>query len=293
MLCNICNDDVFDEDEIKCSTCNGFHHFGCVALRETAFRKMSKSAKQKWCCIKCKNAVNDSISKKPIITHADIKEDQVLTNESFRNLIDSVNFMSDKFDTFGSQIQDLVKSINTMREENRILKEQNNNLRNDLNFLQKRMNNLEQKALDNFVEIIGVPEINNENCKKTVEKIATSLKLEIEVVNAFRVHSKLNTRPSKIVAELTMKQNKREMIDLSRKTKLTGSNVDAEWKNNAIYVNDNLTQFNRNLFFKTKTFARESGYRYVWFKDTKLFIKKNDNSKAFLVDSELSLTKIT
>jgi hypothetical protein len=293
MLCNICNDDVFDEDEIKCSTCNGFHHFGCVALRETAFRKMSKSAKQNWCCIKCKNAVNDSILKTPIITHADIKEDQVLTNESFRKLIESVNFMSDKFDTFGSQIQELVKSVNIMREENRILKEQNNNLRNDLNFLQKRMNNLEQKALDNFVEIIGVPEINNENCKKTVEKIATSLKLEIEVVNAFRVHSKLNTRPSKIVAELTMKQNKREMIDLSRKTKLTGSKVDAEWKNNAIYVNDNLTQFNRNLFFKTKTFARESGYRYVWFKDTKLFIKKNDNSKAFLVDSELSLTKLT
>lgn len=293
MLCNICNDDIFDEDEIKCSTCNGFHHFGCVALRETAFRKMSKSAKRNWCCIKCKNAVNDSISKTPKITLADIKEDKLLTNESFRNLIDSVNFMSDKFDTFGSQIQELVISINTMREENRILKEQNNNLRNDINFLQKRMNNLEQKALDNFVEIIGVPEIKNENCKKTVEKIATSLKLEIKVVDAFRVHSKLNTRPSKIVAELTMKQNKKEMIDLSRKTKLTGSNVDAEWKNNAIYVNDNLTQFNRNLFFKTKTFARESGYRYVWFKDTKLFIKKNDNSKAFLVDSELSLTKLT
>jgi len=288
MLCNICND-----DEIKCSTCNGFHHFGCVALRETAFRKMSKSAKQNWCCIKCKNAVNDSNSKTPIITHADIKEDQVLTSESFRNLIDSVNFMSDKFDTFGSQIQELVKSVNTMRKEDRILKEQNNNLRNDLNFLQTRMNNLEQKALDNLVEIIGVPEINNENCKKTVEKIATSLKLEIEVVNAFRVHSKLNTRPSKIVAELTMKQNKRKMIDLSRKIKLTGSNVDAEWKNNAIYINDNLTQFNRNLFFKTKTFARESGYRYVWFKDTKLFIKINDNSKTFLVDSELSLTKLT
>ncbi|XP_025196170.1 uncharacterized protein LOC112595249 [Melanaphis sacchari] len=293
MLCNICNDDVFDEDEIKCSSCNGFHHFGCVALRETAFRKMSKSAKKNWCCIKCKNAVNNSISETPIITRADIKVDQLLTNESFKNLVDSVNFMSDKFDTFGSQIQELVISINTMREENRILKEQNNNLRNDINFLQKRMNNLEQKTLDNFVEIIGVPEISNENCKKTVEKIATSLKLKIEVVNAFRVHSKIKTRPSKIVAELTMKQNKKEMIELSRKTKLTGSNVDADWKNNAIYVNDNLTQFNRNLFFKTKTFARESGYRYVWFKDTKLFIKKNDNSKAFLVDSELSLTKLT
>lgn len=100
------------------------------------------------------------------------------------------------------------------------------------------MNNLEQKALENFVEVVGVPAINNEDFKEIVKKIATSLKLQIGVVNAFRVHSKLNTRPSKIVAELSMKQNKIDMIDLSWKTKLTGNSVDTDWKNNAIYINN-------------------------------------------------------
>lgn len=55
------------------------------------------------------------------------------------------------------------------------------------------------------------------------------------------------------------------MIDLFRKTKKTGGSVDEE--NNAIYINYILTKFNRNVFFKTKTFTRESGYRYAWFKD--------------------------
>lgn len=57
MLCKICNDDVYEEDELnemnECSNCNGFFHFGCASLRESAFRKMSKNARIKWCCIKC------------------------------------------------------------------------------------------------------------------------------------------------------------------------------------------------------------------------------------------------
>lgn len=38
--------------------------------------------------------------------------------------------MSDKFDLFGNQLQELIQSVKDMREGNRILKEQNYNLRN-------------------------------------------------------------------------------------------------------------------------------------------------------------------
>jgi len=35
--------------------CNGIQHFECATLRESAFRKLSKVAKQNWCCNKiCK-----------------------------------------------------------------------------------------------------------------------------------------------------------------------------------------------------------------------------------------------
>jgi hypothetical protein len=43
-----------------------------------------------------------------------------------------------------------------LREENKILKEQNNDL---CNKLFKNVNNLEQKSLDNYVEIVRVPNI--------------------------------------------------------------------------------------------------------------------------------------
>lgn len=60
----------------------------------------------------------------------------MLTNETFRNLIDSVYCTNDKFDTFGNQIQELIKSMKDMTEENKILKYQNN-LQNYVNLLKK------------------------------------------------------------------------------------------------------------------------------------------------------------
>jgi len=119
---------------------------------------------------------------------------KVVTNESFVNLTDSVNFMSEKFDKFGNQLKELLQSMKDLREENRILKEQNYNLGNDLSILQKKMNILEQKSLDNFVEIVNVPEVTNEVCKNTVEKIAKSLKVEIDVINAYRVFNQNSTQ---------------------------------------------------------------------------------------------------
>lgn len=294
MLCNTCNIDIYENDELKCSTCNGYFHFGCVQLREATFRKMSKNTKQKWSCVKCKfiNDSNDSNTKSPTMNFEKGNDAKEVTNESFVNLTDSVNFMSEKFDTFGNQLKELLQSMKDLREENRILKEQNYNLGNDLSILQKKMNILEQKSLDNFVEIVNVPEVTNEVCKNTVEKIAKSLKVEIDVINAYRVQSKFNTKSKKIVAELSSKRDKKELIENARKFKPTGNSVDVTWKNEAIYINDNLTPFNRNLFFITKSFARDFSYKFVWFKDNKLFLKKNELSKAIVIDSELSLNKL-
>lgn len=154
------------------------------------------------------------------------------------------------------------------------------------------MNILEQKSIDNFVEIVNVPKIINEDCKNTIKKIAKSLNVEIDGINAYCIQSKFNAISKKIVAELTSKLVKKDLIETSRKIKPIGNSVDVSWKNEAIYINENLTQFIRNLIFITKSFARDFGYKFVWFKDSKLFLKKKKLSKAIVVESELSLAKL-
>jgi regulator of replication initiation timing len=218
---------------------------------------------------------------------------ECLNNENFKNLIESVNFMSEKFDSFGKQIQELITSVKNMKEENQILREQNTKLKSDIVLLDKRMNILEQKVIENYVEIMGVPEANNENCVKIIETIAEAVGVKTTVIKAFRIKSKINNKSRKIIAELQSKQIKKEIMDNAKKSKLTGKLVNNNWNNDNIYINDSLTQYNRNLFFKTRVYARDFGYKFVWFKNLKLFIKKNENTNAIFIDNESSLFKLT
>lgn len=82
------------------------------------------------------------------------------------------------------------------------------------------------------------------------------------------------------------------MIQNSKKSKLTGKSLNTNWNDDKIYINDCLTHFNTNLFFKTKAYACDKGYKYVWFKDSKIFIKKNDQIKVIIICDDQSLLKL-
>jgi len=112
--------------------------------------------------------------------------------------------MSNKFDDFSNQIQDLATFNNNFKRFkilNKKIKEQNLKLENELHLVNKRINILEQEQLVNHVEIIGVPIHENENCEKIVESITLALGVQIFIVNAYRVKSKTaNKKSGKIVA---------------------------------------------------------------------------------------------
>lgn len=190
-------------------------------------------------------------------------------------------------------MQELITTINYIKDENEILKAENCKLKNEIMSLDKIMNAFEQKTIENFVEIVGVPDSNNEDCVKTVVSIAASVGIEnLSVSKAFRINSKDVNRPNKIVAELMSFQNKKTLIQNIKKIKLTGKSVNINSKDDKIYINDSLTPYNKNLFYKTRTYARDKGYKYTWFKDSKIFIKKNDHSKAHIIYDNQSLLKL-
>jgi len=80
------------------------------------------------------------------------------SNEILSNLIVSVKFMSDQFNTFGKQLLNVLNSIKELKEENKCLKESNCKLNVNIRSLTKKINVLEQNAIINNVEKIGVSE---------------------------------------------------------------------------------------------------------------------------------------
>lgn len=118
-----------------------------------------------------------------IITQNDISF--VGSNEKLSNLTESVKCMSNQFDVFGKQLNEVLSSIKELKEENQKLKENNSKLYNDINDLNRRINSVEHifvsLHLDNSYYIIGCAYIPPRFPINTYEKIFSAV---TEVCNA-------------------------------------------------------------------------------------------------------------
>lgn len=60
-----------------------------------------------------------------------------------------------------------------------------------------------------------------------------------------------------------------------------------------IYLNENMTAYYKNLFWKVKTFARERNFKYVWYRNGKIMMRKdNDTAEVIHINGEEDLLKL-
>lgn len=53
-----------------------------------------------------------------------------------------------------------------------------------------------------------------------------------------------------------------------------------------VFVNDELTQLNRYLLWKTKNKAKELQWKFVWVKDGRIMAKKEETTRIFYIRNE-------
>lgn len=139
---------------------------------------------------------------------------------------------------------------------------------------------MEQRALDNFIKIIGVQETQDENNVETVKTVIKKLGVKTTVNRAFRVPSKIKKKPRKLVAELSTHQCSSNTISNSRKTKPKRNMFHEKWGMELTYVNNYLTFFNRNLLFKTLLLAKPD-INLFGLRTRKYIFKKMKTKKQF------------
>ena len=58
------------------------------------------------------------------------------------------------------------------------------------------------------------------------------------------------------------------------------------------FVNEHLTLKNKLLFKRAREFASEKRYMFVWSKNCKIYLRKNEGARVIHVSSEATLNKI-
>lgn len=151
--------------------------------------------------------------------------------------------------------------------------------------MESKLNWKEQKQLENTIDIVGLPNVDIKSAKECVIKIFTDA-LNVVVpddyienlsIRRIRVKdSALNNGKNIIRVKFSSFSIKKKVLIAKRsanKKLKTSLFSDADAKN--IYINNSLTSYNQALFRAAKKLKKEKHFKYVWFNNSRLLLKKS------------------
>jgi hypothetical protein len=324
MKCDQCKDPILDfKDIIKCAQqgCGRIFHYHCTGLRESVFSKMSEEAKSNWLCLKCKGAKNEkkfsgannleagskdkdsegsfqgfnveeilcSVNKKLSLINTistDLESIKEVTNE----IKSSQEFLSKQYDKF----EEALKILPKMEKEIKQLRETivvKDRLINDLTV---RVNQLEQYGRNKNLEINEVAEVKGENVEDLVRKISEKAGVQLKEEDIEVAHrlpkTKTENRPATIIVQFTTRKM-RDKVFAARKKIVTNAEVTGQ-QSGRIYISENLSFFYRNLLKKAKLKARGLNYKYTWYRNGTVRVRKEADGQVIVIEKEEDLEKI-
>ncbi|KAI5723366.1 uncharacterized protein LOC103521242 [Diaphorina citri] len=177
------------------------------------------------------------------------------------------------------KIEQLETQLNEQRQENKHLTKNLANAKDEINDLQQR------SRLSNII-INGIPEAKGENVFKLVEDLGRKLEInnaESHIQVAHRVKTTNKTKAKPIVVRLLNSKTRDIWTAAYRQKKLWAQKI---------YVNEHLTKKNQDLLHQAKEFKSRYNFNFVWVRDCKIFIRKNDKSRVFVIRSELDFERV-
>lgn len=245
---------------------------------------------------------------------SNMHEDFVLRSEItsiMRNELRAVirNILDEEFTRIKSQLQEFQKSLSHINlqfdkaisdvklcmENTQQLQSENILLKKKVNDMELRLSQVEQDARQNNIEIHCLPEHKQENLLKTVTQLSSVVSYPItenDILSCNRVQ-KLNSTskmPRTVICKLSNKLKRDNLLAAvltynkanpkqKLNTKLLGyGNIESP-----VYVSEHLTPSNKALHAQTRIKAKEKQYKYVWVRNGKIFVRKDETSPALVI----------
>lgn len=215
-----------------------------------------------------------------------------------QSLQSSVDFLSNKYDTINDNISQIMQKLNLVEQNKREiekLKLENQCLHRDFSKLQEQVNHLDQYGRRNNLEIHGVDEKPNENLGEILTSIANTLNLPydangVEGVHRLPMRKKAANRPPAIIVRFVNRQNTAKWLE-KKKTDIECRNVISNGSQNLIYINENLSPINKELFWNARVRGKELNFKFVWVKNGSIFMRKDENATSIRIGCMEDLPK--
>lgn len=217
--------------------------------------------------------------------------------EEIRDVKESMDFMNSKYETITKEHEESVKRVKHLEAENCALQLK-------MDELSHRMNQMEQTARSNNIEIQCVPEKKDENLSNIITELGKTINCHISsehLAHYTRIAKmkKDTERPRSIVVQFNsprmrdqflaavIRYNKSKPHD-----KLNSSHAGIPGTKTPIFICEHLSSTNKALHAAARQTAREKGYKYVWVRNGRIYMRKSDNTDFKMIRNMDTLHKL-
>lgn len=303
--CGIC-DLLCSEDKtsIRCTGgCGKVFHIKCTNSEEAKTR----AGRKEWKCDDCRDTREPSVSS----AKSSASGTTVLTKEFMSNLFEafkkevsdqlkeyktSVEFLSNSVDESKALISKLRCEIGEIKKQNEKLLSDNKKLTEEVEDLSVRVRELEQYSRKSNIEISGIPATPNENTFNLIKDVGTAIGVELketQVMAAHRVPSYNTRRSPSIVVQFENRLLRDTWITNYKKKKtLMAKEVNSAFPDDRVFINEHLTPENKLFMRNLKLKCKDMNIKYVWFRDTKFYVRRNDGERCHKITKLNDLGKI-
>ncbi len=224
---------------------------------------------------------------------------------------ETIDIMKKEIAEIKEENKSMKKEISTIKEERDALKLDNRKLNRKverceyklscikmkhIQDLKVKLDEVEQKFFERDVQIVGVPELSEDQEYSEENEIDKIVKLAKEKMNItikangieklHRLGKRKQDKPRDIVVRFRSNitrnnfyQNRKKMI----------SYTDLE---NNIYVNDHLTEYRRNVFYATRQLVKQKKVLAAWTQQGNILIRKNEGDQPEHIRSHEQLSQM-
>lgn len=275
------------EDSIACPGCDKNFHPNCVNLSMDQMIAI-KRQETEWQCPQCsspsKVSLQDVFSLVSEVkatlnevraTVTSLKSEQEKIKNDLREVIESQKFLNKEHEEMAIQVK-------AIQAENQILHNSMAAAQATIADLKVRQVASEQYSRRHHLEIYNVATYPNENLFKITCKIASILGVEmsaadIEVVHRKPSRSATNNHP--IIIEFGSRHMRNTLFDARYRQNVKNKDIFGGNDDSRIFINESLSPFYKNLLWRAKKVAIEKKFKFCWFRNSKIYVKKSEQDK--------------
>lgn len=222
-----------------------------------------------------------------------------------KSIKDELGEVKESMNFINNQYEDFMKEHVANKEMVKSLQLQNEKLQTVVDEQNTRINQLEQHARAGNVEIQCVPEKKDENLVEVVKQLSKAIDMDLKDPDVHHVtriakFNRQSNRPRSIIVQFSSPRTRDTFMAAA--IKFNKSSKDGAGKLNSshiglhestpIYITEHLSPTNKALHAAARLRAKEKGYKYVWVRSGRIYVRKMDTAEYIFIKDSSSLDKI-